>query len=310
MKNIKNNLMIIAQEIIDERLLDAKTKVLEIEENLFKDTTYVALLNKKGDLTIKIAEKINKGETDLASLYEELSKNEIDIINVMASHNVTPNMLVPNYTCKICNDTGYTNGEKCVCLKKVYNELLLRESNIDYEKYPDLENLNTSVYDGKNVLKLIDTLKKVSEKFPSTNINTIIMNGKCGVGKTYISKSFAKTLASKDFTTLYLTSFGFNNLLLKLHTSDFNEKSEILNQLLQADLLIIDDLGCEPIYKNVTIEYFYSIINQRLDSKCLTLITTNLTKDEILARYNERIYSRLFHKEKTLTMTLDGSSLR
>lgn len=310
MINNQNELLLTAKEIIESRQIEAKTKVLELEEQLYKNKEYINLLNKKGDLTIKIAENVKNNVNDNQKLYEELAQNEIEINELLKSLNISPKMLIPQFVCNICNDTGYINGEQCACLKKVYKDLLVNKSNINYNLIPTIEEVDVSVYKGKNAPKIVELLKDLAGDFINKEVCNIILTGNCGVGKTYITQAFAKSLFMKDYSILYLSSFAFNNLLLKLHTSFLDKKNDILDQLLQVDLLIIDDLGTEPIYKNVTIEYLYSIIEQRLSLNKKSLITTNLMPNEISERYGIRISSRIYHKQKSVNMLLDGESLR
>lgn len=62
---------------------------------------------------------------------------------------------------------------------------------------------------------------------------------------------------------------------------------------LDADLLIIDDLGTETS-NSFTQSCLYSLINSRVVSGKPMIINTNLSSDEIKARYGDRIFSRLF----------------
>ena len=158
--------------------------------------------------------------------------------------------------------------------------------------------------------KGIDVLIELVNKINSRKKNNIYVNGKSGVGKTYIMKSFAKSLVEKDKTVLYLTAFSLNNLFLEMTLGGYEVKEKILKQLLDVDLLLIDDLGTEQIYKNVTIENLYNIIDERMVRNKMIMFSTNLIPDEILDRYDIRIYSRLFHKEKTIRMIFDGKDLR
>ena len=107
-----------------------------------------------------------------------------------------------------------------------------------------------------------------------------------------------------------LTAFAANNRFLKYHTTFNEDKSGWLDPMLDCSFLIIDDLGTESILKNVTLEYFYQIINERNTSGKLTLITTNLGHDDILARYGERIYSRLFDKSLSFAYSIKGKDIR
>lgn len=88
------------------------------------------------------------------------------------------------------------------------------------------------------------------------------------------------------------------------------QKQSYFNALIDPDVLILDDLGTEPLLKNVTLEYLYIILNERSRLGRLTVITTNLNIEGILKRYKERIFSRLLNKHESLAVYIDGEDLR
>ena len=90
-----------------------------------------------------------------------------------------------------------------------------------------------------------------------------------------------------------MSAYEFNALMLKIHTSPIAERNALIHDVITADLLLIDDLGTEPMLKNVTVEYLLLVIEERQTKGRATLVTTNLDTDGILLRYGERIYSRL-----------------
>ena len=75
-------------------------------------------------------------------------------------------------------------------------------------------------------------------------------------------------------------------------------------------MLIVDDLGTEPIFKNVTKEYLYLLLSERSRLNKLTVISTNLGPQELMNRYNERIFSRLFNKRESLNYQINGKDIR
>ena len=62
---------------------------------------------------------------------------------------------------------------------------------------------------------------------------------------------------------------------------------------LECDLLIIDDLGTE-FTGQFAISCLYNLLNTRQNRKLATIVSTNLSLGEISAKYEGRIYSRLF----------------
>ena len=110
-----------------------------------------------------------------------------------------------------------------------------------------------------------------------------------------------------------LTLFFFlpaNSILYFLNTTPLQLKTNLFTLLTGCDLLIIDDLGTEPIYKNVTEEYFLMILNERLLNKMPYIVTTNLTQAQLFERYGERILSRLNDKRSGKTTKIEGVDLR
>ena len=64
------------------------------------------------------------------------------------------------------------------------------------------------------------------------------------------------------------------------------------NDIYQFDLLIIDDLGTELTNQFVASQLF-SLLNERHMSKKATIISTNLSLEELRNRYSDRIFSRI-----------------
>ena len=67
---------------------------------------------------------------------------------------------------------------------------------------------------------------------------------------------------------------------------------DTLGELQKADLVILDDLGSE--YGNQSDPILYQILNDRINLHKPTIISSNLSIQQICDRYNERIVSRLF----------------
>ena len=67
---------------------------------------------------------------------------------------------------------------------------------------------------------------------------------------------------------------------------------ENYNNLFEADLLIIDDLGTE-LTNSFTISELFNIINSRIISGKKMIISTNLNVSELRDMYSDRIVSRI-----------------
>ncbi|MBO7214451.1 MAG: ATP-binding protein, partial [Clostridia bacterium] len=128
-------------------------------------------------------------------------------------------------------------------------------------------------------------------------------------GKTQLAKCVLTSVKKSDNIALFLTSTDLNSIFTKMHTSEI-DRSLILEVLCGADLLFIDDLGTEPIFKNVTIEYLLSLISYRIDNGKHTIVTTNLTDKELQSRYNERLSSRLLDTSKSFFIPFYSNDFR
>lgn len=135
------------------------------------------------------------------------------------------------------------------------------------------------------------------------------MYGKTGVGKTHLSLSIAKAVAERGFNAAYGSIVNLLTIIEREHFGKVSEEENMdtVNLLINADLLVLDDLGAEfssQFYESVT----YNIINSRINLGLPTIISTNLTAAELQKKYNERIISRIFGEFSTLCLV--GEDIR
>ena len=138
----------------------------------------------------------------------------------------------------------------------------------------------------------------------------ILICGHTGTGKTFLTECIADRLMQKNRLVLFTTAFNLNNAMFNYHISLDANRDEIIKPYMDSEVLIIDDLGTEPLKKNVTQEYLYLILNERMLSHKSTIITTNLMPKDIMETYGERLASRLFNKKTSIMINLEGDDLR
>ena len=112
------------------------------------------------------------------------------------------------------------------------------------------------------------------------------------------------------YNPIFITAQNLNNVFLKYHTAPIDEKSLYSSLLCDCDLLVIDDLGCEPPFKNVTNEYLLMVLCERTAKSLPTIITTNLSQNQLLDRYGDRVLSRLNDKRRGSFIEIKGEDLR
>ena len=248
---------------------------------------------------------------DLESSLAEVQKQKQVIMKKMG---ITKKHLIPKYECEICKDTGTVGEQMCKCYQKRRNEELLAECGMQKDKMATFEKFDTSKFADKTQAETLETIKTKlidwADKYPNIKRQNIIIRGTTGVGKTFLTECLANYLISKGFSVCYLTAFEMNNLMQKYHTTFDSSKNAILSPLIHSEFLFIDDLGTEPILKNVTLNYLYLIISEREKLKKPMVITTNLTPDTLMHRYEERIYSRLSNNNICAKFHITGEDLR
>lgn len=215
--------------------------------------------------------------------------------------------IVPTYDCPACKDTGKVNGKYCACFNKVVASLLLKESGFD--KLEEFSKSNFSIFDNAS------QAKKIYEKMQlwcstDTSKKTVTLCGQTGTGKTHLLKCMANEIISQGKIAQICTAFALNQKFLAIHTASESEKENLIQALMYPDVLFIDDLGTEPVFRNVTREYLYLLINERQVRNLRTVITTNLFPNDIMDRYDERIFSRLVDQTKSIVIELGGKDLR
>jgi DNA replication protein DnaC len=202
------------------------------------------------------------------------------------------------YTCEKCSDTGFAGTKMCACLR----ELLLRKNimssgigklidkqsfdNFDLEWYRDKEE------NYKNMSRNLKTAKNYAATFGSRPRNLFLI-GSTGCGKTHLSTAIAAEVISRGFDVLYDSA---QNIISAYENDRFRagygQRELESAKYTECELLIIDDLGTEFV-NQFTISTLYNLINTRQNKGLSTIISTNLSFEELGAKYEGRIYSRI-----------------
>ena len=306
-------------QIHDTLLKEFKDKKLKTEYDADVNLRYALSnpefkqsYNKVRSLQLDYA-KAQYQNKDTEEIKKQILSEKENLNKIVKKLNIDTTTLKPQYACKKCEDLGLINGKYCDCFKAELSKRLLLNCGLDYNNLPDFDKMSYDIVKNNEYKdkyrQVCELLKKYISKLKETDKKLIVLSGGVGVGKTYILKATTHEAIKNNYYALYTTSFDLNKAFLAYHCAKLEEKDNILNKYLECDLLLIDDLGTENILKNVTIEYLYLIINQRLESGKNTIITTNL-KSELKDIYDERIMSRIGNKQTCITLNLLGDDLR
>lgn len=215
--------------------------------------------------------------------------------------------------CPLCGGSGIRGGAPCECIREDYMALLQKECDLDADGYA-LEDFDAAKIpdheQGKLLGALYSAMQGLVTKYPDVNRRIIVFSGGTGTGKTVLAEAMARQMLRKGLPALFMSAMSLDRLMLTVHTARTPKDRAALDDAMSADMLVIDDLGAEPRYRNVTCEYLLLLLSERARGGLVTVITTNLSPDRILARYNERIYSRMYDKRHALAVSLGGGDMR
>ncbi len=219
--------------------------------------------------------------------------------NMLAALGLPRDYTTPQYVCKICSDTGFVDTRMCTCLKQLLIMKNIRSSGmghlIDKQSFENFD-LECYKYDEKvysSMEKILAKAKNYAKRFASKRSNLLFI-GSTGTGKTHISTAIAKEVISQGFDVLYdsaqniISCFEDDKFRGGYNRTDEPES----NKYLECELLIIDDLGTEFVTQFST-STLYNLLNTRQNKGLATIISTNLTGDELSAKYDGRICSRI-----------------
>lgn len=217
------------------------------------------------------------------------------------------------YRCPDCKDTGYADGKKCHCFQRMSIEILYDQSNIrEVLERENFDTLSMEYYDKENIdpktgmtvydymSAVVAECKDYVENFKNEK-DSILFTGNTGCGKTFLSNCIARELIRQCYSVVYLTATDLFDVFSesRFGSRDDEEGKDRAAYVLDCDLLIIDDLGTELINTFTASQLFYCI-NERLNRKRGTIISTNLQPNRLQDEFTERVASRILNQYKIL----------
>jgi len=288
----------------DMRFQEVYAKIPKIKElNLLLSRTSLKLaksvFSSSGDLT----QTINKIRNENLAIQEEIA-------NLLIQKGYPADYLVVKYTCLKCEDSAYVDGKKCDCLTKLITKINVQDfnqlSNVvpsSFNKfsllyYSEIADERTGVSPRTQMGDILNFCTRYSETFSKTS-PSILMTGETGLGKTHLSLAIADGVVHKGYISLYSSSLDLFRTLQNEYFGKGEPNKNTMQSVLDADLLIIDDLGAE-FESAFNTSMLYNIVNSRLNLNKPTIINTNLSLSQLSARYSDRVSSRLMTLYKCL----------
>ena len=258
-----------------------------------------------------IAAALREGGDPAAQVADIRRKNQAlqaEQAQLLTGHGFPADALDDKPLCTKCGDSGWVGSDMCDCLKvlcaqeqiKELSQLLdLGEQSFDTF---DLGFYSPEVWPAwgrsprENMEKVLKICRDYAQNFGRYYFNNLFLSGSTGLGKTFLSACIARTVSENGFSVVYDTAgevfARFEAQKFSRDEEDAREAREDIRRYLRCDLLILDDLGSEltpPFVQSA----LYQLVNSRLTAEKRTVISSNLTMDDVRGRYSPQIASRL-----------------
>jgi len=281
-----------AEQLADMRrkqLINKLPELLEIE-NIIRDAA------------LEVIKGLGNGKNvDVKSLAEKNLNAQKEKNELLKKNGFPEDYLEPQYSCKICNDSGVVNGKLCSCHIELLKKISMSEyscssilavstfDTFDLKYYSEEKNMSLGYSPREYMEASVDFLKNYANNF-SKNSESFFFTGGTGLGKTHLSLAVMNKVTEKGYTVFYGSS---DNIIKQMEKERFGRSNgDIEEEIENADLLIIDDLGTE--FKTAFSETaVYQLINNAILNGKPMIISSNLSITELEERYGKRVVSRL-----------------
>lgn len=310
-------------EYAEQRARDEQAQRQRLEEAVRLKPEIGRLREESAGLILGLMRQMT-GESDLArrqALAEETKARgrqiNARIRELLAEAGMGPDALEVRYRCPVCKDTGYV-GEAparfCECFEL---RLRLRQhedgtmAGLEEQSFERFDATVAPEADGQRdrLVKARNLCQRYADSFPDTEYRNLLLTGEGGLGKTFLLNCIFGRVTGRGFSAVRVTAFRMFEAMRKQHMGS-DEHFDGFSALIEAKLLLIDDLGTEPMMRNITIEYLFTLLNERIAAKRHTVIATNLTPPQLKERYGERVASRLLDRSICAPVQLKGKDLR
>ncbi len=231
----------------------------------------------------------------------------------LADQSLPADWLTPPPGCALCADTGWRGGALCACVRneaarRMFADAGLKDNGPSFDRYdlsvfPADAQTSAGLPLREHMARLRDMALGWADRFP--NPTNLVFHGRPGLGKSYLMDCVARRVIDRGYWVVRATAFRVNDVMAKA----LAERADP-DPFFDCDLLVIDDLGAEPVLNKVTVSSFFNLFNERNAAGKPYLVSTNLPPEGLLQRYGERVFSRLTDTRLNQLIAFEGVDLR
>lgn len=201
--------------------------------------------------------------------------------------------------CHTCGGRGWFLGYTpdrdvaeydCSCIDQMILHLWLLNSGIDWEgqrlSWGDVTHVDVSV-----MQQIADYIDEVSVNVSSGR--GLVLYGETGVGKTLLAWLILKRILANGYSGHFFTFTSFLDAFAA-GWGDKEERDWFHRTAMNTEVLVLDDVGRESKNRSgAVMDSVDVVIQARINAARPTIITTNLTPDQVKDGYGGPIFSRL-----------------
>ena len=195
----------------------------------------------------------------------------------------------------------YRNEDKRFLKKRS----LFNQENALVNEYKDIDKNSPETF-----RELTKRSMSIVRDFANKNLYTVILTGKAGTGKTMLTSCMLNKLNQETYLRcLFVSVPAMYDLVMSKFSKDSDKNIEkkqerlyhLMNDIKEADVIALDDLGSETSLKSEVVEANQTFqdtlfkIGEIIQTKGL-IISTNNSSSDFQEMYNPKITSRLLTK--------------
>lgn len=268
-------------------------------------------------LMLKAPTRFRKSFDELREWSAQLSAERDELLT---RHRINPQELEIHWDCPDCKNTGWLEPEetaegtvrpprKCHCLLNEEMEDMFRAAGLTGPlREQTFEHFDPGVYPPAHreyMERLASYCRGFAERVGTgADEESLLLMGDVGLGKTFLCSAIANVLVAAKRQVVYFTLSEFMDLVRLYKFDDDGEYRDGIQRLLDADLIVLDDLGAEKVTE-FAVQELFNIINHRMNRQKPMIVSTNLTPGEIQDLYGQRIASRMLNGFEVLVLKGD-----